>query len=167
MQDYKKHNVIPECFSRESITLFQGVFAPEALAKIKLAKNDHAFVCEGRPSLEAVRKTSAVLLKDGLTPTVISDNMAGFLFYKGLVKQVVIACQYADETGALCDTGALILAVLAKKHKVSIKLLEAEHKKRFIGDPKSILSFEGQLMAPKETHGYVPLVEWVAAKYLK
>ena len=157
MQDYKA----------KSIYLFQGVVKAESLKKVKLVKNAHAFVCEGRPSLEAGRKTSAILLKQGITPTMISDNMAGFLFFKGLVKQVNIACQYADETGALCDTGALILAVLAKTHHVPIKLLAAERKKRFLGDPKEILSFEGQRIAPKDTHGYVPLVEWVSAKYLK
>ena len=157
MQDYKA----------KSIYLFHGILSAESLKKIKIAKNDHAFVCEGRPSLEAGRKTSGILLKQGITPTVISDNMAGFLFFKGLVKEVFIACQYADGTGALCDMGALILAVLAKKHKIPLKLLHADHRTRFIGDPEAILSFEGQCMAPKGTHGYVPLVEWVPAKYLK
>ena len=157
MQDYKIN----------SIYLFQGVLSAESLKKIKLLKNTYAFVCEGRPSLESGRKTAGFLCKKGIIPTMISDNMAGFLFFKGLVKQVNIACQYADDTGALCDTGALILAVLAKKHKVPIKLLAAERKTRFLGDPKSILSFEGQRIAPKGTHGYVPLVEWVPVKYLK
>ena len=157
MQDYKP----------KSIYLFHGVFSAEALKKIKIAKGDHAFVCEGRPSLEAGRKTSAMLLKIGITPTMISDNMAGFLFFKGLAKEVVIACQYADNKGALCDMGALILAVLAKKHKIPLKLLVAEHRHRFLGDPKSILSFEGQRIAPKDAHGYVPLVEWVPAKVFK
>jgi methylthioribose-1-phosphate isomerase len=156
MQDYKK----------KSISLLQGVFTFESLKKVKLIHAEHSFVCEGRPSLEAGRKTSKMLLEQGITPTMISDNMAGFLFFKGLLKEVIIACQYADDTGALCDTGALILSVLAKEHKVPIKLLVAEHKTRFIGDPKSILSFEGKLIAPKGTHGYVPLVEWVPAKYL-
>ena len=155
MQDYK------------SIILFQGVFSTESLKKIKIAKQAQVFVCEGRPSLEAGRRTSSLLLKMGITPTVICDNMAGFLFFKGLVKQVVLACQYADPKGALCDTGALILAVLAKKHQIPVKLFIADHRTRFIGDPKSILSFEGQQIAPKGTRGYVPLVEWVPAKYLR
>jgi methylthioribose-1-phosphate isomerase len=157
MQDYKPKSVI----------LFHGVLSAESLKKIKIAKNDHAFICEGRPSLEAGRKTSAILLKKGITPTLISDNMAGFLFFKVLVKEVIIACQYADNKGALCDMGALILAVLARKHKIPLKLLAAEQRHRFLGDPKSILSFENHPMAPKGTHGYVPLVEWVPAKYLK
>ena len=114
MQDYKT----------KSICLFQGVLSAGSFKKVKLGLHDHAFVCEGRPSLE-------------------------------------------DDTGALCDMGALILAVLAKRHKIPLRLLPAEHRKRFLGDPKSILSFEGQLIAPKGTHGYVPLVEWVSAKYLR
>ena len=154
-------------YKTKSICLFQGVLSAESLKKVKLAKREHAFVSEGRPSLEAGRKTSAILLKKAITPTVISDNMAGFLFFKGLVKEVVLACQYADKKGALCDMGALILAVLAQKHKIPVKLLVADHRTRFIGDPKAILSFEGQNIAPKGTHGYVPLVEWVPAKYLK
>jgi methylthioribose-1-phosphate isomerase len=156
MQDYKV----------KSITLVQGLFSNEALQKMKFAKNSHIFVCEGRPTLEAGRKTTQALLKKGITPTIISDNMAGFLFFKGLVKEIVIACQLADETGALCDTGALILAVLARKHKISLKLLPGEPRSRFLGDPKLVLSFEGKRIAPKGTHGYVPLVEWVEAKYL-
>ena len=157
MQDYKA----------KSVYLFQGVFNAEALKKLKLPQDAHAFVCEGRPSLEAGRKTAAILLKMGVVPTMISDNMAGFLFFKGLVKQVVIACQYVDNKGALCDTGALILGVLARKHKVPVKLLEGELRTRFLGDPKDILSFEGQRIAPKEAHAYVPLVEWVAVRYIK
>ena len=157
MQDYKT----------KSICLFQGVLSAESLKKVKLNKGEHAFVSEGRPGLEAGRKTAGVLLKKGIIPTVICDNMAGFLFFKGLVKEVSIACQYADKKGALCDTGALILAVLAREHKVPIKLLVADHRTRFLGDPSSILSFEGQRIAPKGTRGYVPLVEWVPAKYLK
>ena len=80
---------------------------------------------------------------------------------------MIIACQYADNTGALCDIGVLILAVLAYKHNVPLKLLPAEHKVRFLGDPKSVLSFEDKRIAPQGTHSYVPLVEWVPVKYLR
>jgi len=154
-------------YKARSIILFHGVLSAEFLKNIKLLKDEHVFCCEGRPSLDAGRKNAAIFLKNKIVPTMISDNMAGFLFFKGLVSQVNLACQYADNKGALCDTGALILAVLAMKHKVPVKLLMAEHKSRFLGDPNSILSFNGQRIAPKGTHGYVPLVEWVPAKYLR
>ena len=154
-------------YKLRSIVLFQGVFSVEAITKIKAAKTTPIFVCEGRPSLEAGKSNSKALLIQGITPTVICDNMAGFLFFKGFVREVVIACQYADGTGILCDTGGLILAVLAKKHKVALRLLEAEHKKHFLGNPKDLLTLKGFPTASKETHAYVPLVEWVPAKYLK
>ena len=156
-----------QAYKAKSIVLFQGILGAESLKKVKFSRANHAFVCEGRPSLEAGRKVSDILLKKKILPVLISDNMAGFLFYKGLVKKVIIACQYADNTGALCDTGALILSVLAKKHKVPVVLVQAELRHRFLGDPKDILSFDGHQMAPKGTRGYVPLVEWVSAKCLK
>ncbi|MDE2028265.1 MAG: hypothetical protein KGK03_09785 [Candidatus Omnitrophica bacterium] len=146
--------------------MFQGLLSADSLSKVKLLKSEHAFVCEGRPSLEAGRTTTAIFLKKGITPIVISDNMPGFLFYKGLVKRVFLACQYEDQGGALCDTGALILAVLAQKHKVPVTLLQAVRRHRFLGDPHMVASFEGKRMAPKGTRGYVPLVEWVPVRYL-
>ena len=73
MQDYKL----------KSIYLLQGLFSSEALKKLKFSKGGHVFVTEGRPSLEAGRKTTGALLKQGITPTIISDNMPGFLFFKG------------------------------------------------------------------------------------
>lgn len=155
-----------QAYKRNSIVLLQGVFGKESLKKLKAAKAA-VFVCEGRPSLEAGKANSKALLAQKVTPTVICDNMAGFLFFKGLVKEVYLACQYADEGGALCDTGALTCAVLAKRHKVPVKLLQAKTRTRFLGDPKDILSFEGVQIAPKGTSGYVPLVEWVPGKYLK
>lgn len=154
-------------YKNRSIHLIQGVLFTGSLRKITLPPRHHAFVCEGRPGLEAGRRTSSFLLKQGIVPTVICDNMAGYLFYKDLVKEVVIACQYADKTGALCDTGALILAVLAKRHRVPLRLTVGERRTQFLGHPREIMQFEGQPTAPKGTKGYVPLVEWVPAKYLK
>ncbi|MBF0504966.1 MAG: hypothetical protein HQL14_07685 [Candidatus Omnitrophica bacterium] len=151
----------------KSIYLLQGILSEAALKKIRFAKGCHVFVSEGRPTLEAGHTVTRVLLKCGIIPTVISDNMAGFLFFKGLVKEVVLACHHADNKGALCDIGALILAVLAHKHKIPLKLLPARHRIRFLGDPKAVLSFEGKRIAPQGAQGYVPLVEWVGSKYLK
>ncbi len=79
----------------------------------------------------------------------------------------MLGCLHVDKTGALCDTGALILAVLAKKHKVAIRLVEAEHKKHFLGAPKELLAIKNIPTASSTTHAYVPLVEWVPVKYLK
>lgn len=148
-----------QAYKLKSIIVLQGVFEEGVIKNLKLSKTAHVFVLEGRPSFEAAQLTCQALLNNGITPTLIADNMAGFLFFKGWVKQVIVACQLADKTGALCDSGALILAVLAKKNKVPVKLLKAKHKARFLGDPSAV--------APRGINGYVPLVEWVPVKYLR
>lgn len=157
MRDYKTR----------SIVLLQGVCADDFFKTFKPAKTASVFVLEGRPDLSAGKGNSAALVRKGIVPTVICDNMAGFLFFKGWVKEVVLACQFVDQSGALCDMGGLILAVLAKRHNVPVQLASAKHKARFLGNPEDILFFEGQRTAPKGVSGYVPLVEWVPAKYLK
>jgi len=156
MRDYKTR----------SIVLLQGVLAKGFFKTFKPAKTAFVFVLEGRPDLSAGKGNSAALVKKGIVPTVICDNMAGFLFFKGLVKEVILACPFADKSGALCDMGGLILAVLAKRHQVPVRLAPAKHKARFLGNPEDILSFEGQRTAPKGVSGYAPLVEWVPRKYL-
>ncbi len=153
-------------FKPKSVILCHGVLTEGALAKIK-AKGDHLVLCEGRPTLRAATHNSRYFLSRKIKPIVITDNMAGYFFYKGLVKEVLLACQYVDKTGALCDMGALILAVLAKTHKVPLRLLDGEHKKHFLGNPTDLLTLKGLPVAPRDTHAYSPLVEWVPAKYLK
>ena len=156
-----------QAYKKSSIILFSGVIELEAGQKLTIAPGKHVFLTEGRPSLEAGKENSKFFLGKKIAPTVISDNMAGFLFANDYVHEVVLACQYADKAGALCDTGALIYAVLAKRHKVPVKLVKSKLRTRFLGDPKSILNFENVTIAPKGTSGYVPLVEWVPGKYLK
>ncbi|MBF0490504.1 MAG: hypothetical protein HQL15_07790 [Candidatus Omnitrophica bacterium] len=155
-------------FKENSVILLQGVLTDGALAKIKhKGKGIRVVISEGRPSLRAAEHNSRYFLDKKVTPVIICDNMAGFLFFKGYVKEVVLACQYADTNGALCDMGSLILAVLARKHKVPVRLLDGEHKKHFLGNPKDLLTLKGQPTASSKTHAYAPLVEWVPAKYLK
>lgn len=154
-------------FKPNSIVLLQGVLSHGAMAKIKTKGGVHIVISEGRPTLRAAEHNSRYFIDRKLKPIVICDNMAGSLFYNGLVREVVIACQYADNTGALCDTGALILAVLARKHKIAVRLVEGEHKKHYLGNPKDLLTIKGVATAPLKTKAFTPTVEWVPAKYLK
>lgn len=154
-------------FKEHSIILLHGVFTPGSLAKVKHKGAARLVISEGRPTLRAGEHNSRYFLDKKVKPIIICDNMAGFLFFNNYVKEVVLACQYADSTGALCDMGALILVVLAKKHKVALRLLEGEHKKHFLGNPKDLLSLKGSPTASAKTHAYAPLVEWVPIKYLR
>ncbi len=151
---------------KKSIVLLHGVFESQVFDHIKKRKFKEVFILEGRPQLEAGRISCGELLHRKIVPTLISDNMAGFLFFRKLVKEICISYQTADEKGALCHIGALILGVLGKKHGIPVYLFPGKPQNRFMGDPKDILSFQKKRIAPVGIKGYVPLVEWLPRKYI-
>lgn len=151
---------------KRSVTLLHGIANDTLFGLLKKRKAKHVFVLEGRPKLEGAKVLCRKLLKKKITPTLISDNMAGFLFYKDFVKEVWVAYQSVDSQGALCSIGALILGVLGKKHNVPVYLTPAAGKTKTMGSPNDILKFEGKQIAAKGVKTYVPLVENLPKKYI-
>lgn len=151
---------------QRSIILLHGVFAVEFFDQLQKKNLKEVFVMEGRPSLEAAQMNCRELLKHKIIPTLISDNMAGFLFFKNLVKEVWVAYQVSDTDGAVCDIGALILGVLGKRHAVPIYLFPSRRKTGFLGKEKDLKMFQNKTVAPKGIRAYVPLVEWLPIKYI-
>ncbi len=152
--------------NRKNIVLLQGVFNASIFDLLKKRKIKEVFILEGRPSLEAAKQSSRELLKRKIKPTLIADNMAGFLFYKKLVKEVWLSYQTADKKGALCQIGGLILGVLGRKHKVPVNIFPNKTKLQLLGRAKDITYFNGVRVAPSGIKGYVPLAEWVPSKYI-
>ncbi|MCK5581214.1 MAG: hypothetical protein KAJ18_08065 [Candidatus Omnitrophica bacterium] len=156
---------------RDTVVLLHGVFPKSFFDRLKKQKPECVFVLEGRPSLEAGKSSCRELLKRGITPTVISDNMAGFLFYKSLVKEVWVACQAVDDRGIVASVGVSILGALVRKHGVPMYGYFSPDKRKqsqdFVGKEKDILCFEGARIAPKGTSAYVPLVEWIPISYIR
>lgn len=150
----------------KSAVLIQGVVDKQLFDVLKNRFLKKAFVMEGRPTLEAADSACRELLKRKIVPTLISDNMAGLLFYKNMVKEVWLAYQYADKEGAICDSGALILGVLGLKHNVLVYLYPAARKTRFLGRQSDLVKFKKTQIAPQGIKGYVPLVEWLPKKYI-
>ncbi len=151
---------------KNSIVLLQGIFDPSVFDHLKRRKIREVFVLEGRPTLDAARHSCRELLKRKIRPTLIADNMAGFLFYQKLVKEVWLSCLYADQGGALCRTGGLILGVLGRAHHVPVHVYPSSGQSSLLGLTKDITSFNGISVAPAGISGYVPLVEWVPEKYI-
>ncbi len=149
----------------KNVILIHGVFKKDFFGPLGQDKKD-VVVLEGRPSLQAAHQASAHLEKTLITPTVMADNMAGYLFSKGLVKEVWLAFQATDKTGAMCQIGALILAVLAKKHCVPVFIYPAGRKTPPFGKPRDLQKFDGQYIVKGRIKAFVPLNEWVPAKYL-
>ncbi len=143
-----------------------GIFEPSVFSLLKKRKGGEFFILEGRPGLDSSKSSCRELLKREIRPTLIADNMAGFLFYKNLVKEVWLSYQSADKKGALCQIGGLILGVLGRAHNVPVYLHPSDQKLQLLGHPKDISRFNGMTVAPGNIPGYVPLAEWVPKKYI-
>ncbi len=151
---------------KRSVVLLQGVAKDSFFGLLKKCKAKNIVVLEGRPRLDGAKILCRKLLKNKITPILISDNMAGFLFYKDLVREIWIAYQSIDKAGATCNIGALILGVLGKQHKVPVYLYPSMRKSKPMAAPNEISKFNGKLIAPKGIKGYVPLIEKLPKKYI-
>ncbi len=151
---------------KRSAVILHGNFQDEALDALKEKSFKDVIVLEGRPGLEGAKVLCKELLQKKITPTLIADNMAGFLFYKDLVKEVWLSYQSIDDNGASCSIGALILGVLGKTHQVPVKIFPSSKKIKKEGKPKDIFEFNNMRVAPQGIKGYVPLVENLPRKYI-
>ena len=150
----------------KEVVLIQGVFRKDFFGALRQCGKD-VVVLEGRPSLEAAHDSCAHLQKLNIVPTVMADNMAGYLFSKGFVKEIWLAAQANDKMGAMCEIGALILAVLAKKHRVPVFTFPAGKKNKPFGKPADLQKFSGHSVLTGKVKAFVPLNECVPAKYIK
>ncbi len=150
----------------QSIVLVHGVFTTSFFDLFQNENGSELFVMEGRPSLESAQRTCRELLRRRIKPTLIADSMAGFLFYRKLVKEVWLAYQAVDKTATLCPIGGLVLGVLGKRHNVPVYVYPASQESRLMGSKKDIFYFKGIKVAPQNIKGYVPLVEWLPKKYI-
>ena len=149
-----------------SIVLMHGTFNREIFDQLEKRNLQKVFILEGRPSLESSALLSEELLSRKIQPVLISDNMAGFLFFKNLLKEVWLAYQVADQEGAVCDIGGLILGVLGARHQIPINLFPSNCKSKLFGNENDLMTFQNQRVTPQGIRAYVPLVEWIPAKYI-
>ena len=146
--------------------LLHGLPKKEYIDLLKKRKIKEAFVMEGRPKLIGAKVLCRELLKKRIKPVLITDNMAGFLFYKNFVQEIWGTYQSRHSTGALCAIGTLMLGVLGKRHNVSLNLVPSRRKSPVTGSQKDILEFASKRVAPYGIKGYVPLMEFVPQEYI-
>ena len=151
---------------KNSIILLNGVFKDSFFEILKKKKVKKVFVLEGRPYLDGAKQMCSKLVKHKIQPVLIADNMAGFLFYKDLVKEVWVSYQEVSRKNVLCKIGGLILSVMAKRHKVPVSVFPSGKKKKYIANPKEIFLFNGKRIAAKGIDGFVPLLEDIPRKYI-
>lgn len=151
-------------FPKTKLVLLSGAFQPKVYDRLK-GKN--VFLLEGRTDMGRTKDACRELNRRGITPVMITDNAAGFLFARNLVKECWVSYHSVEKEGLLCDIGAMIVGVLAKAHQVALFAAPGIHQKRYLGRPQEICFLAGRRTAPKGIKGYVPLIEFLPKKYVR
>src|SRR6201999_3142551 len=79
----------------------------------------HVYADETRPFLQGARLTAWELMKDNIPTTVLCDNMAASLMYKGKIQAVIVGADRIAANGDVANKiGTYTVAVLAKEHGI-------------------------------------------------
>lgn len=119
-------------------------------------KTAEFYILEGRPSLSSVKASAKQLQKLGIVPTVLADNMAGYLFYQNLLKEVWLACRPGKKS-VVCDPGAIILQTLAKRHQIPVYGYRSQEFKKDAAAQADLSRFNGQKVVASCFKSYVPV----------
>ena len=93
-----------------------------ALAVIRVAweegKKIRVIASETRPKLQGARLTAYELMRDGIPVTLITDNMVGYVMYKGLVDKIIVGADRIVRDAVINKIGTYTVAVLAREHNI-------------------------------------------------
>jgi methylthioribose-1-phosphate isomerase len=118
-------------------------------------KEIHVYVPETRPLLQGARLTAWELEQAGIPFTLITDNMAGYLFSQGLIDLVIVGADRVVANGDFANKiGTYTMAVLASHHQrpfyvaapistFDFKLKEGKEITVEMRDPEEVRSIKG------------------------
>lgn len=111
--------VLTHCNAGGLATCGYGTALGVVRSAISSGKQIHVYADETRPFLQGARLTAWELMKDGITTTVIADNMAGAMMKQGKIKAVVVGADRIAANGDVANKiGTYTVAVLAKEHAI-------------------------------------------------
>lgn len=111
---------------------------------LSLEKGLKVLIPEMRPYLYGSKIVANELLKEHITPTLITDNMMGFFFYKGLIKKVYLFYKKEEPNALLAYPGATLVALLSCHHKVRLHVFKGRE-----GTPEVLLDRDSSTLLGK------------------
>jgi methylthioribose-1-phosphate isomerase len=111
--------VLTHCNAGALATCGYGTALGVIRAAVEAGKRIHVFADETRPFLQGARLTAWELMKDGISTTVIADNMAGAMMKQGRIQAVVVGADRIAANGDVANKiGTYSVAILAKEHAI-------------------------------------------------
>jgi len=144
----------------------------------EMGKTVHVLMDETRPYLQGARLTAWEMMKAGISSTLITDNMAGFMMSQGRINCVITGADRIARNGdAANKIGTYSIAILAKEHGIPFYI--AAPKSTF--DPKclsgkdipieersskEVTEIGGKLIAPSSVQAAHPGFDVTPNKYI-
>jgi len=110
--------VLTHCNAGALATVEYGTALGIIRASWEQGKKIRVIATETRPKLQGARLTTYELKRDGIPVTLITDNMVGYVMYKGLVSKVVVGADRIVKDAVINKIGTFTIAVLAKEHNI-------------------------------------------------
>jgi methylthioribose-1-phosphate isomerase len=111
--------VLTHCNAGALATAGYGTALGVIRAAVEQGKKIHVYADETRPFLQGSRLTAWELMKDGITTTVIADNMAGAMMKQGKIGAIVVGADRIAANGDVANKiGTYSVAVLAKENGI-------------------------------------------------
>jgi methylthioribose-1-phosphate isomerase len=153
--------ILTHCFAGAALNWMLYVAYVEQGKAIRLVCN------ETRPYLQGARLAAASGVEIGVPTTVITDNMAGYCFTRGMFTTYMTAAdRIALDGSAANKVGTYQYAVLAQRHNVPFYVLgyDGPDPATATGadipieerDPAEVLHFNGARVAAPGAQGYYP-----------
>ena len=110
--------VLTHCNAGALATVDYGTALGVIRAAWEEGKKIKVIATETRPKLQGARLTVYELMRDGIPVTLITDNMVGYVMYKGLVSKVIVGADRIVRDAVINKIGTYTVAVLAHEHKI-------------------------------------------------
>jgi methylthioribose-1-phosphate isomerase len=115
----KQGGVLTHCNAGALATCGYGTALGVIRSAVEQGKKIHVFADETRPFLQGARLTAWELMADGISTTVICDNMSASLMRAGRIQAVVVGADRIAANGDFANKiGTYNVAILAKEHGI-------------------------------------------------
>jgi len=129
-------------------------------------KDIQVYACETRPLNQGSRLTAWELMEDGISVTLICDNMSGMVMRQGLVDKVIVGADRITKDAVFNKIGTYTHSVLAHEHGIPfyvaapISTFDLERRETEVEveerDPDEVRRVGGKLLAPAGVKVYNP-----------
>ncbi len=111
--------ILTHCNAGALATAGYGTALGVIRAAYEEGKDLEVYACETRPRFQGARLTAWELDKDGISTTLITDSMSGYLMRRGLIHLVIVGADRISANGDVANKiGTYSLAVLAKANRI-------------------------------------------------